>query len=130
EMPFELGVLGGDDRMAQQRVDIVVADDDPALSGEFADDLAVGSVNARDRARRVVVERGDLREIAGVGKQHAAQDPQHRDADEEPGDAGVARDADDYMHDQGLWITGRSRLKKHSRVRGESTVGFEDRKTL
>ena len=40
EMPVELGVFGGDDRLAQQRVDVVVADDDAALRGELADHLA------------------------------------------------------------------------------------------
>ena len=41
EVPVELGVLGRDDRLAQQRVDVVVADDDAALGGELADHLAV-----------------------------------------------------------------------------------------
>ena len=95
EVAIELGVLGRDDRLAQQRVDVVVADDDAALRGELADDLAVGGVDARDRARRVVVERGDLRQVAGVGEQHAAQDAEHRRDDEQRDDAGVAGDADD-----------------------------------
>ena len=40
EVPVELGVFGGDDRLAQQRVDVVVADDDAPLGGELADHLA------------------------------------------------------------------------------------------
>ena len=46
EVAVELGVLGRDDRLPQQRVDVVVADDDAALRGELADDLAVGRVDA------------------------------------------------------------------------------------
>jgi hypothetical protein len=38
EVAVELGVLGGDNRLAEQRVDVVVADDD-ALRRELADDL-------------------------------------------------------------------------------------------
>ena len=45
EMPVELGVLGGDDRLAQQRVDLVVADDHAALRRELADHLAAGGVD-------------------------------------------------------------------------------------
>ena len=44
EVAIELGVLGGDDRLAQERVDVVVADDDAPLGGELADDLAVRGV--------------------------------------------------------------------------------------
>ena len=95
EVPVELGVLGRDDRLPQQRVDVVVADDDAALGGELADHLAVARVDARDRARRVVVERRDLRQVAGVGEEHAAEDAEHRRDDEQRDDAGVAGDADD-----------------------------------
>ena len=41
DMALELGVFGRDDRLAQHRVDVVVADDDAALGGELADDLAL-----------------------------------------------------------------------------------------
>ena len=47
EMAVELGVFGRDDRLAQQRVDVVVADDDAALRGELADDLPVGGRRSR-----------------------------------------------------------------------------------
>ena len=59
EVLVELGVLGRDDRVAQQRVDVVVADDHAPLRRELADHLAARRVDARDRARRVVVERRD-----------------------------------------------------------------------
>jgi hypothetical protein len=48
---IEIGILGGDDRLSQQRVDVVVADDDAALGRELADQLAVSRVHPRDRAR-------------------------------------------------------------------------------
>ena len=95
EVAVELGVLGRDDRLAQQRVDVVVADDDAALRGELADELAVRRVDARDGARRVVVERGDLRQVAGVREEHAAQDAEQRGDDEQGDDPGVAGEADD-----------------------------------
>ena len=41
EMAVELRVFGGDDRLLQQRVDVVVADDDAPLGGELADQLVV-----------------------------------------------------------------------------------------
>ena len=97
EMAVEVGVLGRDDRLAEQRVDVVVADDDAALGGEFADQLAVGRIDARDRAGRVVVERGDLGQVAGVGEQDAAQDAEQRRDDEQRGDAGAPGEADDDM---------------------------------
>jgi hypothetical protein len=60
-MTIELGVFGGDDRLPQNRIDVVVADDDAALRRELADQLTLRGIHARDRARRVVVERRDLR---------------------------------------------------------------------
>ena len=39
EVLVEPGVLGGDDRLAQHRRDVVVADDDAPLGGELADRL-------------------------------------------------------------------------------------------
>jgi hypothetical protein len=95
EMPIELCIFGRDDRLAKDRIDIVVADDDTALRRELADDFPVRRVDARDRARRVIVERRDLRQVADVGEEDAGADAQHRDQDEEGGDAGVARDSDD-----------------------------------
>ena len=102
EVAVELRVLGGDDRLAQQRVDLVVADDDAALRGELADHPAAAGVDARDGAGRVVVERRDLRQVAGVREHDAAEDAEHRRDDEQRDDAGVARDFDDYVsHGEG-----------------------------
>ena len=55
EVLLEVGVLGGDDRLAQERGDVVVADDDPALGGELADTSPFAR-EARDGVRLVVVE--------------------------------------------------------------------------
>jgi hypothetical protein len=71
---LELGILGRDDRLPQEGIDVVVADDDAALRGEFADHLALRRVEPGDGAGGVVVERGDLREVAGIREQHTAQD--------------------------------------------------------
>ena len=95
EVPIEFGVLGGDDRLPQQRVDVVVADHDAPLRGELTDHLAAAGGDAGDRARGVVVERRHLRQIAGEREHDAAQNPEHRGHDEQRDDAGIAGDADD-----------------------------------
>ena len=97
EVALELGVFGRDDRLPQRRVDVVVAHDDAALRGEFADDFALRGVEPRDRARRVVVERGDLREVARVCEQHTAEDAEQRRHHEQRRDGRVAREADDVV---------------------------------
>ena len=89
EMAVELRVFGRDDRLPQQRVDVVVADDDAPLGGELADQLVVGRVDARDGAGGVVVERGDLRKVAGVREEHAAQDAGQGGGDEQRDDPGA-----------------------------------------
>ena len=80
---------------SQLRRDRFVRNDLAALDGELADDLAARAVDARDRARRVVVERGDLRQVAGVGEDHAGGDAEDRGDDEERDDAGAAGDSHD-----------------------------------
>ena len=97
DVALELGILGRDDRLTQDRVDVVVADDDPALGGELADHLALGGVETRDGAGRVVVERGNLREIAGVREQNAAQNSEQRRDDKQRADGGIAGQANDVM---------------------------------
>ena len=101
DVPLELRVFGRDDRLPQRRVDVVVADDDAALGGEFADDFALRRVEARDRARRVVVEGGHLREVAGVGEENAAQDAEQCRHHEQRRDGGVACEADDVVRHGG-----------------------------
>jgi hypothetical protein len=91
----EVGVLGRDDGIAQDRVDVVVADDDAPLGRKFADHLPVRRVDAGNRAGAVVVERGNLGQIAGVGEEHAAQHAEHRRDDEQRDDRGVAGYTDD-----------------------------------
>ena len=73
EVLLEVGVLGGDDGLAQHRRDVVVADDDAPLGGELADDARrCERGQAGDGVRAVVVERADLREVVGEGEEHAA----------------------------------------------------------
>jgi len=95
EVTVEFGVLGGDDRLAQQRVDVVVADDDAPLGGELADDLSAARVDARDCAGRIVIERRHLRQIAGVGEHDAAEHTEHCRDNEQGDETGVPRDFDD-----------------------------------
>ena len=74
---LEVLVLGGDDRLPKERGDAVVAHDEPPLLGELADDVAVARVDARDGARRVVVERRDLRQVPCEREQDAAHGAEH-----------------------------------------------------
>ena len=69
--------------------DVVVADDDPALGGELADDVAVARQDAGDGVRPVVVEGADLGEVVGVGEEHAADRAEQRGGQEERGDRGA-----------------------------------------
>ena len=94
-MVVEVLVFGRDDRVAQVRRDVVVGNDEPPLGRELAERLAVRRVDARDRARRVVVEPGDERQVAGIREHHAAQDAQQRDGDEQRREPGVAGEAND-----------------------------------
>ena len=95
EVLIEPVVFGGEDRLLELRRDRLVGDDLAPLDGELADDLAARAVDARDRARRVVVERGDLRQVAGVGEDDAGRDARGRREQEERDDAGAASEADD-----------------------------------
>ena len=95
EVPIEFRILRGDDALAKYWIDVVVRDDDPALGREFTEHLAVRSIDARDGARRVVVEGRDFREVGGVREEDTAQDAQQGRRDEQCGDAGAACDADE-----------------------------------
>ena len=95
EVAVEARVLGRDDRLAERRRDVVVLHDDAPLGRELADDLAVRGVDARDRVRRVVVERLDLGQVAGVGEQDAADDAEDRGEDEQRDEPGAPGDAND-----------------------------------
>ncbi len=99
EVPVETRVLGRHDGLAQRRRDVVVLHDDAALGGELADDLAVRRVDPRDGVRRVLVERGDVRQVARVGEQDAADDAEDGGDEEERDEPGVTGDAkDDVGH--------------------------------
>jgi len=53
---IEPGVLRRDQRLAKERRDVLVADDQAALHREVADQFAVPGIDARDRVRVVVIE--------------------------------------------------------------------------
>ena len=91
----KVGVLGGEDRLLQLRRDRFVRDDLAPLNRELADDLAAGAVDARDGARRVVVQRVDLGDVPGVGEEHPARQPQHDGERKQQNDPGAPGNPDD-----------------------------------
>ena len=115
-MLLELRVLGGEDGLLQLRRDRLVRNDLAPLDGELADDLAVRAVDAGDRARRVVVERGDLRQVAGVGEDHAGRDAEDRGDDEQRDDDGAAGEAD--------CVDGHKEIETGSGIRGQGSVNL------
>ncbi len=108
DVAFELRVFRRDDGLLQRRVDVVVADDDAALGGELADDFALRRIEARNGARRVVVERGHLREVARVREENAAQNAEQCRHHEQRRDGGVACEADDVVRHGGQVYQKRS----------------------
>ena len=96
-MPLELRVLGRNDRLAQPRRHLVVGDDDTALRGKFADDFPPRAVDARDGARSVIVQRRDLRQVAGKGKEHAGDRSQQGRENEQQHESGASRQFDDVF---------------------------------
>jgi hypothetical protein len=92
EVALEPGIFGGDDRLPQHRCHVVVADDHATLDREFADLLAVAGEQARDGVRAVVVEGADLRQVAGVREQHAAQGSQRGGDQEEENEDSLKAD--------------------------------------
>ena len=97
EVVFEGLIFGGDDGLSEQRRDLLVGHDDAALGGELADDLALEVEDARDRVRRVVVERGNLRQVVGGSEEQAAERAEPGREHEEQGDGGAAGEADDVV---------------------------------
>ena len=82
-------VLGGDDRLPQHRRHVVVADDHAALDREFANLLTVAREQARDGVWTVVVEGADLRQVAGIREQNAAQGAERGGDQEEENEDGL-----------------------------------------
>ena len=97
DVGVEILVFRRHNRLLQEGRNLVVRDDDPTLGGKIADDLAVGAVDARDGARRVVVERRDLRQIARVGEEYAAADAGNGREDKSQDDGSALGDAKDDM---------------------------------
>ena len=87
EVLVEPRILGRDDRIAQQRRDLFVADDDAALGGELADGPAVAREDARDRVRTVIVERADFGDVAGKGDEHTRHRAEQRCDDKQQDEA-------------------------------------------
>ncbi len=83
-------VFRREDGLLEFRRDGFVGNDLAPLDRELADDLAARAVHARDRARRVVVERGDLGEVAGVGEEHPVAMPSTAASEEQNDDDGAA----------------------------------------
>jgi hypothetical protein len=96
EVLIEAVVFGGKDGVLDVGRNRLVGDHFPALDGELADDFAARAIDARDSARCVVIERGDLRKIAGESEEHTGRDAERRGDQEErddpraPGDVRIA----------------------------------------
>jgi hypothetical protein len=69
----KIRVFCGHDGLAQDFWNVVVGHDLPAFGRKFADHRAVAAEHLRDRARRVVIELGNLRKVVNERKQHAAR---------------------------------------------------------
>ena len=95
EVAVELRVLRRDNGLPQQRIDVVVADDHAPLRRKLPNQLIAGGIDSGDGARRIVVERRYLRQVARVGEEDAAQDAQERCHQEQADDRGIAGDFDD-----------------------------------
>src|SRR5262249_6358591 len=65
-------VFGGDDRGAQDRRNLVVRQQNPALQGERADGLAVIGVELRFDNRAVGFERVNLGQVARIDEEQSA----------------------------------------------------------
>ena len=85
EVIVEVLVFRRDDRVAQVRRDLVIRNDEPPLGRKLAERFSIRCVDARDRARRVIVQPRDEGQVAGVGEHHAAEDPEQGDRDEQRG---------------------------------------------
>ena len=89
----KFAVFGGDDRVAEHHGDLFVGDDVAPLGRELADDAAVAAEHAGDRAGRVVVERGDLRQVADEREQDARGRAEEGGRQEQGDEAEAANDA-------------------------------------
>jgi hypothetical protein len=116
---LEVGVLRGDDGLTQHGRDPVVVDDHPPLGCELADDLAVARQHAGDGIGTVVVERADLRQVARIGEQDAANGAGHRGDQEQRDDGGAPRESE---YDPGASGTRRNGLLHASSIRVSEQV--------
>jgi hypothetical protein len=82
-MAEEVGVLRRRNGLAQHFRNVVVLDDLATLRGELADQLPVAPEHARDGAGFVVVEPGNLRQVADKREDDAGGRAGHGRADEQ-----------------------------------------------
>jgi hypothetical protein len=97
EVLLEVAVFAGDDRLTKHRRHVVVADHDPPLDGEFANDPLIASNEASNGVRLIGIERADLWNVIGEGEEHAADTAKQRRNEEKRDQAGVARNAQNQL---------------------------------
>ncbi len=90
---LEIVIFSREDRLAELGRDGFVGNDFAPLDRELTDDLALRAVHTSDRARSIVVERGDLFPVIGKREENTACDPKHRGDHEQQCDPGATSDA-------------------------------------
>ena len=82
---FKVLIFGGQNRIPQDRRDLFVAEENAALQGEVADNLAVVRVEFGDHVRLKIFESVNLREIARIDKQQPCQGADSNRAQQQQG---------------------------------------------
>jgi hypothetical protein len=127
-MRIESGVFGGDDRLPEVRRNVVVPDNEAALDGKIANQLAVRRVDARDRVGVVAVEGRNFRKIAGLGEEHATQNAGHRGHDKQGDEDGVSREANNVMRHGSVYQLSLAEGGRFTVLVGPPCRGGEPRK--
>ena len=68
EMLFEVLILGANDRVAEDRRNLLVGDEDAALQRKRPDRLAIVGVKLGDDVGTIILESANLRQFAAVDK--------------------------------------------------------------
>ena len=98
----KIRVFRRENRVSKNLRNLIVGDELPMFRRKLADDGAVASENFGDRARRVVVECGDLRKIADEREDDAARDSEQRGGDEQRRETEISEEAPSERHDVSL----------------------------